>query len=60
MNAIKPREGGVTSIFLFRERQRKLPNERPQGRLDREMAPVAEQYITPKSTMQGEISGFGG
>ena len=26
----KPREGGMTSIFLFRERQR-LPNERPKA-----------------------------
>ena len=29
----------ATSIFLFRER-RDPPNERPAGRLDREMAPV--------------------
>ena len=46
------------SIFLFRERKLHLvfPNERPKNeRLDREMAPVEEEYNTGGGRRQEKI-----
>lgn len=39
-HAARMKKARATSIFLFRERQCPLPNERRRRRLDREMAPV--------------------
>lgn len=45
----------AASIFLFRERQIHLvlPNEHPDGCLDREMAPVKRKYSIEAGGMQG-------
>lgn len=45
-HATRIKKAHATSIFLFRERQCPLPNERRKRRLDREMVPVAWKYST--------------